>query len=146
MISNVKRFDKPNIYRLNHLELLESFNIPKNELVICGSGILVVDGYIEKNEDLDCVVSNDIYQKLKKEPRLKYDKIKNTYQTPNGEIEFLDRFNSLNLSFNELKKDAIKRDGYLFMSYAKLLQLYQKLNRPKDQTKIKLIKKILGMQ
>ena len=143
MKSNITSFN--GINRLNHLDLLKSFNIPKDKLIICGSAILVVDGHINKNEDLDCVVSNDIFRKLKQNPSLIFNDKKGCYETINGEIEFLNKFNVLNLSFDDLRKDAIKIDGYLFMSYNHLLQLYQKLNRPKDQFKIKLVKKILGM-
>ena len=49
------------------------------------------------------------------------------------------------MDFNKIKNHTIKINGYLFMDPKLTLKFYQKLNRPKDQEKIKLIKQYFNI-
>lgn len=132
------------IDNLNCFDLLEKLNIPKDQLVICGSALLVVHNLIPKNQDLDIVVSKQIQNDLLKkyENDIRYNFETGMYRLFDGKIEFSNSFKSLNLDFDEIIEDAINISGYYFMSFERLLEFYKKLNRPKDQEKIRLIEDV----
>lgn len=137
--------NKVNINNLNHLDLLTKLNIPKNQMILCGSALLVVYNIIPKNNDLDIIVSKQVKDKLLRKYKdiIQYDPQNKMYEVFDGKIEFSDKFNVLNLDFNEIMQDAINISGYNFMSIKNMIRFYKHLNRPKDQEKIHLIKKYL---
>jgi predicted nucleotidyltransferase len=129
---------------LNHIEKVKQFNIPKTDIVFCGSALLVVKNLIPSNRDLDVCVSNKIYNELIK--RNDVSKSENSiYKTQDNMFEFSNKIEMFNMSFDELKNHTVKISGWMFMSPQLLLKFYEKLNRPKDQDKIKIIKDNFGV-
>ena len=127
---------------IQYLDYFQQFNIPKDKAIIVGSGHLVALGYLKSNNDLDIVVPKYILEKIKNHSNLREHK-PNIYITKDGKFEIGSEFLTLGETFESLDKDAVTINGYKYMSFPKLLKFYQKLNRPKDQPKIKLLKGLL---
>jgi len=136
-----KNIKKVNVNNINYIECIEKYNIPKDQCVLVGSALFRAYGLIKENDDLDVVVSPKIFSQLKNHNDFHQKENIGTLKTFNSKFEILDTFNILDMSFLELKRNSIKVQGYLFASPQVLLKMYQKLNRPKDQEKIKLINK-----
>ena len=61
-------------------------------------------------------------------------------QSRDGTLDIGASFDALNMTFNKLNKYTIKLNGIKFMNPKILIRFYEKLGRPKDQEKIKIIK------
>ena len=130
-----------NIKRIYHLDLIRSF--PKNKYVIIGSALLVLHGLLEKNTDLDIVADKSLMNTIKKD--VNYNPVNKNgdifYEHSNSIIEISETLSVTGQSFKSLYKKAITTpEGYNFMSWQDLYNMYKKLNRPKDQPKLHIIK------
>ena len=121
-----------NANSVNYLEYFCILDIPTDEAVITGSSLLVALGRLPKNNDLDLVVSQRVFNRLtpKSYPNETY--------TIDGKIEIGTKFMGWNV--HHILKDAIKIDGYNFISINKLLAFYKILNRHADKFKIDVLK------
>jgi len=127
-------------------KLLNDFkklNLPDGDYTIYGSGPLAIRG-IRKAHDLDVIVSESLYQKLKE----KYSKDPKKERIKMGEIEIYP-FWAWEPEINGLDK-AIKRaeiiQGLRFIRLDDLIECKKKMGRPKDFNDIKLIKDYLQNQ
>ena len=89
--NQVTEFFKPKkpLSRIRHLKIIDKFEIDKSKALIIGSAVLVLHGVIEKNHDLDLVVTRDVLLKLMKKKGIKKDyKFKKVfYKTKSGNME-----------------------------------------------------------
>jgi len=123
------------------LEKFRKLNLPDKKYAIYGSGPLAVRE-IRKAKDLDIVVSNDLYEKLKEkyltDPK-KWRRIKI------GEIEIYPSW-AWEPKIKELEK-IIKRaeliEGLRFVRLDDLIKWKKKMGRSKDLKDINLVKEYL---
>jgi len=131
-----KKFEK----LLNEFRKLR---LPDGAYAIYGSGPLAIRG-IRNAHDLDVIVSDSLYQKLKtqypKDPKKERIKI--------GEVEIYPSW-AWEPKIKGLE-EAIKRaeiiGGFRFIRLDDLLDCKEKMGRPKDFEDIKLIEKYLNNQ
>jgi hypothetical protein len=121
----------------------KKLNLPEGEYAIYGSGPLAIRGLRDAN-DLDVIVSDSLYQKLKKQ----YSKDSKKERVKIGEIEIYPawvwepQINGL----EEMIKRAELIRGLRFIRLNDLLNCKKKMGRPKDFKDIKLIKSYLESQ
>lgn len=139
-------FFKPKrpLERIRHLKIIDKFNMDKDNVLIMGSAVLVLHGVIEKNDDLDLIVSRNEFNKLKKDPRIKKDYKYNKVflRTKDGKMEAAVNFQVLGKTFEQLFKRSLEVNGYHFMSLRDTYKMYKKLDREKDKEKIIRLKRI----
>lgn len=132
--------------KIKHLELLNDYDIPKNEAVISGSAALIAHGYPDgNNEDLDVTVSKETFNTLEKEfgftpkPTSKGTPV---LIDPTGKMEVMYFSPVAQLGFNQVKTNADEIDGYLFDSLSTLQTGYSLSpeERPKDKPKLRWLK------
>jgi hypothetical protein len=120
---------------------ITTLNLPEDEYVIVGGGILVALGLLEWDDDIDICVTPEIFNSFKSQgwdertwkdkQVLKHD----VYDVGVG-------FGKWNLE--ELQDDAVKINGIQFISLNKLLVWKQEIGRPKDTQHIALINEHLA--
>ena len=139
-------FFKPKkpLNRIRHLKIIDKFKIDKSKALIIGSAVLVLHGVIEKNHDLDLVVTRGVLIKLMKKKGIKKDyKYKKVfYKTKSGNMEAAVNFQVMHTTTDKLLKRALDIDGYKFMSLKDTYKMYKILNRPKDKEKLDRLEKI----
>jgi len=130
--------------RIKNLKLIDKLGLKKDKTLIIGSAVLVLHGVIDKNHDLDLVITRPIFNKLSRikgiKKDFKYNKV--FYKTKKGEMEAAVNFQVMGKSTEELLKRALDIDGYKFMSLKDTYKMYKILNRPKDTEKLKRLKRI----
>lgn len=142
-------YKKENLKKIKHLKLIDNLKINKKESVIIGSSVLVLCNIIEKNNDIDLVVTNRVFQEIKRNSEFikiykqEYNKV--FYQTKNGELELAANCQVLNKTAQQLINRSIVVEDYQFMSLRDTYTMYKLLNRSKDQYKIKQIEKVLSI-
>jgi len=142
----ITEFFKPKIpiKRIKHLKIINKLNLDKNKTLIIGSAVLVLHGVIEKNHDLDLVVTREVLSKLTKKKGIvkdyKYNKV--FYKTKSGSMEAAVNFQVMHTTTEKLLKRALDVEGYKFMSLRDTYKMYKILNRPKDKEKLDRLKKI----
>lgn len=130
--------------RIRNLHLIKKLGIDKSKSLIIGSAVLVLHGIIDKNDDLDLVVTRTVFNKLSKFKGVVKDfKFKKVfYRTKNKKMEVAVNFQVMGKSTEELLKRALDVKGYKFMSLKDTYTMYKILNRPKDVEKLKRLKRI----
>lgn len=117
----------------NFLEELKKLDLPEGEYAIFGSGPLAVRG-IREAEDLDVVVTKNLYEKLKE----KYPEEKERINI--GNIEVIPP----NAPIIENAEELIKRGeiikGFRFVSLKDIIEWKKKMGREKDLKDIELVK------
>lgn len=124
---------------------VKALNLPEEEFMVCGSAILDVLG-IRKAQDVDLLVSSELFQKLESDDGWKrHSKYKTSLEHPegiSGAKQTLD-FMKENYSLDEALPLATYIEGIPFMSLEMLINAKTQLGREKDLKDIKLIKKYL---
>ena len=132
-------FESVKISNVKYLNELDELRIPKNKVLIGGSGTLALYG-LRENKDLDVTVPLRIYNQIKSKHKLPY--------TPLRPGEGLISYKNVDLhhtnwpfkiSVEEELKKCIVVNGYHFMSLKRLIEWKKIVNRPKDKQDIKLI-------
>ena len=122
------------------VERVKAANVPIDEIVVIGSGLLDAYGLREAN-DVDLVVSSKLYAQLKADPRftpeIQHDEEMlvstgaDVYQTWFG-------------TYDELKADAVEIDGVRFSNPQRILDFKKQRNSEKDQRDIALLEAYLN--
>jgi hypothetical protein len=129
------------------LKEFQKLNLPDGQYVIYGSGPLAVRG-LRGAQDLDVVVSDELYQKLLKkypETKKKATKLLSSVRFIRvGDIELIPASFSLIKDFEQAVDRADKIGGFRFVCLKDLLRWKKKMARPKDFEDIKLIQEYLS--
>ena len=134
--------EKSNLKKIRNLKLIDKFKIPKDETVIMGSAVLVLHGYLKRNDDIDLVVTRSTLNKMRTSKDFVKDRKFNKvfYRTPSGSVEA-----AMDLQIIHEKLDnRIRRsdiiNNYRFMSLKDTHIMYEFLNRPKDVEKLRKLR------
>ncbi len=135
------------------LEKIRALELPKNEFVVMGSAILDIKG-IRKAEDLDIIVTEELFEDFKKSPAWEY---KSKIGTLGGvKVESLGNHDGASLykyiygggdiDFFRNHQNRIEEiDGICFVSLSNLLEVKtSSWDRDKDKEDAKLIKDYLA--
>lgn len=113
--------------RLKHLDKLESMSMSKDEFVIYGSAPLVLRGLKEKNNDLDVLVKDNLWDKLKVEYP---NNINGDYIDVDG-VSFTHRSSDFFESMDSIMKKADVIDGYHIMNLEETVKWKEKTGNEK---------------
>jgi len=128
------------IKKLRHIDKLEALNIPKNDCVIYGSAPLVLRGLKGKNEDLDVLVKEDLWNKLKVDYP---NNINGDYIDIDG-VSFAHRSSDFFEPMDNIKKKSDIIDGYHIMNLEETVKWKEKTGKEKHLEDANLIKNYLG--
>lgn len=135
-----------NLGNVKYLSNFRRLPLPKNEMLIVGSGTMALLG-LRENKDLDIWATPRIIEIIKKNKnfREKTSKLDGSklYESKDGSMEFASSFTFANLDLKTSLKNAIVIYGIHFQSPEEILAWKKKANRPKDQEDIKLLEKYL---
>jgi len=132
---------------------VKALNLPPEQFVVMGSAILELKG-IRKAEDIDIIVSRDLFEKEKSNPRWEY-KIEQGDVGGGVQVEMLDNHEGITLYpyiygggeidfFLDDPKRTEQIDGIKFVSLENLLEVKSSSwDRPKDRLDAELIKAYL---
>lgn len=114
------------------LKKIKECELDKNEIIVISGASLVVQGIIERTDDIDFTCSKDYYTKI-------------NWPTKIGayglEIKYRDIYEiGSNLYYPE---SIIEINGTKYLNLQKCLEIKKELNRPKDQEIIKKLENIL---
>ena len=126
--------------RLRCMDALKELNIPKEDCVIYGSAPMVLRGLKEKNNDLDVLVKDSLWEKLS----VKYpNNINGDYIDINGVS-----FTHTDMNFLGSVDDAIKNsdviDGYHILTLAETKRWKEKIGSEKHLKDAKAIEEYLN--
>ncbi len=113
------------------IELLERLDLYKHEYCVLASGALVIYGILEEAGDLDLVVDENGFEKIKKMYPTIY-KRQDGWYTVTDEIEIV---------VGVAKKSFC--DGYPVQDLQELLGFYKNRNKEKDKVRIEKINQFL---
>ena len=122
--------------KIDIINILDKYNFDKNEFIIISGAALVLLGIKESTSDIDIAVSDKLYLEILNKYKCVFESIKN-----NNEVWFLD--NIINFSKNYIDSEYDRYLGYKIQSLESIYELKLSLNRDKDQSDIKAIKKVL---
>lgn len=128
------------IKKLRHIDKLNELNIPKNDCVIYGSAPLVLRGLKGKNEDLDVLVKEDLWNKLKVDYP---NNINGDYIEING-VSFAHKSSEYFESMDNIMRKSDVIDGYHIMNLEETLKWKEKVGTEKHLEDASLIKNYLG--
>lgn len=122
------------------LDEFKDLNLPDGQYTIYGSGPLAVRG-IREAKDLDVIVLDELYQKLKE----KYPADSKKERIKIGEIEIYPYWvwEPQITQLDNIIKRAEMIEGFRFVCLDDLIDCKKKMGRPKDFDDIKLIKDYL---
>jgi len=126
------------------LQKLKKLNLPKGKYVIFGSGPMCVRG-LRKCDDLDVIVTEDIYNDLKSRSDFKIGHRKesgNEFLEKDG-IEIYQNWYPDDWHVKNLIQEAEIIDGFPFVKLEEVLKWKMIKRRDKDIEDIKLIKEYL---
>lgn len=115
------------IKKLKHLDTLEAMNISKDDFVIYGSAPLVLRGLKEKNNDLDILTTESLWDRLKVEYP---ENMKGDYIEING-VSFTHNPNGFFDSTDEVIRKADVIDGYHVMNLTETVKWKEKTGKIK---------------
>ena len=126
--------------KLRCMDTLKELNIPKEDCVIYGSAPMVLRGLKEKNNDLDVLVKDSLWEKLS----VKYpNNINGDYIDINGVS-----FTHTDMNFLGSVDDVIKKsdiiDGYHILTLAETKRWKEKLGSEKHLKDAKVIEEYLN--
>ncbi len=116
----------------NFLEEFRKLSLPDKEYAIFGSGPLAVRG-IRKAEDIDVIVTKELYHKLKKKYSEEDERILI------GNIEIISPESVIVEEDDEVIERAEKIKGFRFASLKDIIKWKKRMGREKDLKDIKLI-------
>lgn len=126
--------------KLRCMDTLKELNIPKEDCVIYGSAPMVLRGLKEKNNDLDVLVKDSLWEKLS----VRYpNNINGDYIDINGVS-----FTHTDMNFLGPMDDVIKKsdiiDGYYILTLAETKRWKEKLGSEKHLKDAKVIEEYLN--
>lgn len=124
------------------LQELEKLDLPEGKYAIYGSGPLAIRGIRETN-DIDVIVKDEVYKKLKQEYGEKED---GEIILNNGEIEIFPTWNALVDDAEGMIDRAETIQGYKFVTLEDTIKWKKGMGRSKDKKDIELIKKYKGKE
>lgn len=129
---------------MNIIEKIKELNLPKDQYVVIGSGVMDILG-IRRANDIDLSVTKELHQKLREtgkwEEYENYGKIflkKDVFEI-NGELSW-DKYKT---TTEEVIKTAFLIDGIPFMNTEELIKFKMAFGRKKDFKDIELIKEYI---
>ena len=125
--------------RLRCMDKLKELNIPKEDFVIYGSAPMVLRGLKEKNDDLDVLVKDSLWEKLS----VKYPNNINGDQIDIDGVSFTHSDMSLLDDVNDAISKADVIDGYHFLSLNDTKKWKEKLGGEKHLHDAKVIDEYL---
>ena len=128
------------IRKLRHIDKLESLNISKNDCVIYGSAPLVLRGLKGKNEDLDVLVKDNLWNKLKVDYP---NNINGDYIDIDG-VSFTHKSTEFFESMDNIMEKTDIIDGYHVMNLEETVKWKEKTGKQKHMEDANLIKSYLG--
>ena len=117
--------------RQEFIEKLESFGFPKSEYMILSGGSMLLRGLREQTADFDLCVSKELAAKLDLE------------HCPKDEKGCYAPFEDVQMTANLGERPFDLVDGFQCETLESVLELKLRLNRPKDQRDIEVIKAYL---
>ncbi len=133
---------------MNIFEAVRELNFPDGKYIVVGSGILAAKGIRETN-DLDIIVTPDLFEKLKSEEWTVYPWTKESIsgrdwlKKNNVEAYIQLSRKTGGISAEELLKNAEVINGIPFITLEQLVDFKREYGRPKDFDDIKLIEEYL---
>lgn len=128
---------------MNIFQKINKLDIPKDEYVVVGGGVLVALGLLEWDEDIDMTVSERLFTQLKNEDwKTEYFGDKEVLKKDIYDVGI----GFGNWSLEDLQQDAIIINGISFISLEKILEWKRQMDRPKDQQHIKIVLDYLSPQ
>ena len=128
------------IKKLRHIDKLEALNISKNDCVIYGSAPLVLRGLKGKNEDLDVLVKDNLWNKLKVDYP---NNINGDYIDIEG-VSFTHKSTEFFESMDNIMKKTDIIDGYHIMNLEETVKCKEKIGTEKHIEDANLIKSYLN--
>jgi len=128
------------IKKLRHIDTLEALNVSKNDMVIYGSAPLVLRGLKGKNEDLDVLVKEDLWNKLKVDYP---NNINGDYIDING-VSFTYKSTDFFEPMDNIMQKSDIIDGYHVMNLEETIKWKEKTGKEKHLEDANLIKNYLG--
>ena len=128
------------IKKLRYIDKLESLNISKNDCVIYGSAPLVLRGLKSKNEDLDVLVKDNLWNKLKVDYP---NNINGDYIDIDG-VSFTHKSTEFFESMDNIMEKTDIIDGYHVMNLEETVKWKEKTGKQKHMEDANLIKSYLG--
>lgn len=128
------------IKKLRYIDKLESLNVSKNDMVIYGSAPLVLRGLKGKNSDLDVLVKDDLWNKLKVDYP---NNINGDFIDIDG-VSFTHRSSDFFESMDSIMQKSDIIDGYHVMNLEETVKWKEKVGTEKHIEDAKLIKDYLG--
>lgn len=136
--SHVDHFTTEN---MENLSIIDELNPSK--YAILGSSALKAFGYVHYNQDVDLVVDDETFKRIKSDSNFTR-KENGCYSRNDGH---LDIYNDIVLKDQKIddyiKSSCITVNGRVFTSPATLLSVYEESNRAKDQRKIDFLRHIV---
>lgn len=140
---------KDPLKRIRNLKFIDKLKLDKSKTLIMGSAVLVLHGIIDRNDDLDLIVTRDVFNQLSKLSKKKFSGIvkdykykKVFYRTKGNQVEAACNFQILGKKTEQLLKRSLDVKGYKFMSLKDTFKMYKILNRSKDIEKIQRLDRI----
>ena len=118
-----------------YLKLLDSLNLDKNSYCIIASGVLLMHNLYDNCSDIDIRVTEELFQKLLD--------IYNMKQSPYFDYVY-ELSDKIDVNCQNFNKDNIEFiDGYPVEKLEVQLKWMLENKRPKDEQKIKIIRKYM---
>lgn len=127
------------IKKLRHIDKLDALNIAKDDCVIYGSAPLVLRGLKEKNSDLDVLVKDNVWERLKVEYS---NNINGDYIDIEG-VSFTHKSDDFFESMDNIMRKADVIDGYHIMNLEETVKWKEKIGTEKHMEDANLIKNYL---
>lgn len=126
--------------RIKGMSELKEMNLSKNDFVIYGSAPMVLRGIKEKNEDLDVLVKDNLWEKL----CVKYpSNIKGEYIDING-ISFTHTDKNFLGNIDEVMEKSDTIDGYRILTLEETKKWKEKVGGEKHLKDAKVIEEYLS--
>lgn len=126
--------------RLRGIEKLKSFNIEKEDFVIYGSAPMVLRGLKKKNDDLDILVKDNVWEKLKSE----YPNNINGDYIDIDELSFTHTDKDFLGDIDEVMKKTDIVDGFHILSLLQTKEWKEKVGSEKHLNDAKVIDEYLN--
>ena len=122
------------------MDALKELNIPKEDFVIYGSAPMVLRGLKEKNNDLDVLVRDSLWDKLS----VKYpNNVNGDYIDING-VSFTHTDKNFLGDIDEVNKNSEKNDGYHILSILETKRWKEKVGGERHLADVKKIDEYLA--
>lgn len=143
-LKNISESQKDENDTVNIFQELKKLNLPTDQYIVVGSGLLAARG-IRETRDLDLVLSPELFQQYQQRGWKEKMRPNGKPSLTKGKVElYLDvNAGDFNPTFEELKSREQIIQGFPFISLRDLLKFKQAYNRPKDLQDIETIKSLL---